>query len=89
MKYVYLARRLGFSADYRFEIGTDAVESTSLLCETIAKGFRRSTVFAGKLTFHRVLFFHRLLRNETAFANQMRLQWNGITTVILPIRGRI
>lgn len=89
MKYVDLARRLGFPADYRFEIGTDAVEGASLLCEKVAEGFPKSTVFTGQLIFHRVLFFHRLLHNETAFAIQRRLQWNGITTVILPIRVRV
>jgi len=30
-----------------------------------------------------------MLHNETAFAIQRRLQWDGITTVILPIRVRI
>lgn len=29
------------------------------------------------------------LHNETSFAIQRRLQWDGITTVILPIRMRI
>ena len=30
--------------------------------------------------------FQRILHNETASAIQRRLQWEGITTVILPIR---
>jgi hypothetical protein len=30
-----------------------------------------------------------MLHNETALATQRRLQWDGITTVILPIRMRI
>lgn len=89
MKYVDLARRLGFPADYRFDIATDVVESTTHLCETISEDFPKLTVFTGKLIFHRVLFFHKLLHNETAFAIQGRLQWKGITTVILPIRVRI
>jgi amino acid transporter len=86
MKYVDLARRLGFPANYRFDIGTDVVESASSLCESIVEEFPRSTVFTGQLIFHRVHFFHKMLHNETAFAIQRRLQWNGITTVILPIR---
>ena len=44
------------------------------------------TVFAGKLVFKRENIFHRLLHNETAFAIQGRLQWKGITMVVLPIR---
>jgi amino acid transporter len=85
-KYVDLARRLGLAADYRFDIGTDVVESATLLCESIAEELPRSTFFTGQLVFHRVHLFHKLLHNETAFAIQRRLQWAGITTVILPIR---
>jgi amino acid transporter len=33
MKYVSLAQRLGFSADYRMDVGTDVVETASHLCE--------------------------------------------------------
>jgi K+ transporter len=89
MKYVDLARRLGFPADYRFDIGTDVVEGASALCESIVKEFPRSTVFTGHLIFHRVHLFHKLLHNETSFAIQRCLQWNGITTVILPIRVKV
>ena len=88
-KYVDLARRLGFSADYRCVIGTDVVESASLLCESIVEQFPRSTVFTGQLIFPRVQLFHKLLHNETAYAIQRRLQWAGIPTVILPIRINI
>jgi amino acid transporter len=85
-KYVDLTRRLGFSADYRFNIGTDVVESATLLCESVAREFPKSTVFTGQLIFRRVRIFHKILHNETAFAIQRRLEWEGITTVILPIR---
>jgi len=46
-------------------------------------------VFASKLIFTRESIFHRLLHNETPFALQQRLQWLGITTVVLPIRTKI
>jgi amino acid transporter len=88
-KYVELARRLGLPADHRFDVGTDVVESASLLCEKIAEEFPRSTFFAGQLVFPHVRFFHKLLHNETAYAIQRRLQWNGIPTVILPIRVNV
>jgi len=88
-KYVELARRLGLPADFRFDVGTDVVESASLLCEKIAEEFPRSTFFTGQLVFHHVRFFHKLLHNETAFAIQRRLQWDGMTTVILPIRVKV
>ena len=85
-KYVQLARSLGMPADYRFDMGTDVVESATILCEKVAEEFPRSTFFTGQLIFQRVQFFHKLLHNETAFAIQRRLQWDGMTTVILPIR---
>jgi K+ transporter len=88
-KYVALARKLGIAADYRMETGTDVVESAMNLCKAIAVEFPRSTVFTGQITFRLEKFYHRMLHNETAFAIQRRLQWDGITTVILPIRMRI
>lgn len=88
-KYVDLARRLGFAADYRMEVATDVVESAMTLCKEIAEEFPRSAVFTGQLTFRLEKFYHKMLHNETAFAIQRRLQWDGITTVILPIRVRV
>ena len=88
-KYLELARRLGFPAEYRLGIGTDVVESATALSESVAGEFPRSTFFTGQLVFPHVRLFHRLLHNETAFAIQRRLQWSGMTTVILPIRVRL
>jgi len=88
-KYVDLARRLGFAADYRMEVGTDVVESVMDLCKQVNSEFPRSTVFTGQLTFRLEKYYHKMLHNETAFAVQRRLQWDGITSVILPIRVRI
>lgn len=88
-KYVSLARRLGFAADYRMTTGTDVVENAVVLCASIRKEFPRSTVFTGQLTFRLEKAYHKMLHNETAFAVQRRLQWKGITTVILPIRVEV
>ena len=85
-KYVEMARRAGFAADYRIVVGTEVVENVTELCMSIAKEYPRCVVFTGQLTFSLEKFFHRILHNETAFAIQRRLHWNGITTVILPIR---
>jgi len=85
-KYVDLARKLGLSADCRMDIGTDVVDTATGLCEAAAAEYPRSTVFAGKLIFERETLFQRLLHNETAFAIQRRLQWDGIAMMILPIR---
>jgi amino acid transporter len=88
-KYVDLARRLGFAADYRMAVGTDVVENATELCQQIAEVYPRSTVFTGQLTFRLEKFYHKMLHNETAFAIQRRLQWDGLTTVILPIRVKV
>jgi len=87
-KYVVLAHRLGLAADHRIALGTDVVESVIELCNEVAAEYPRSTVFTGQLTFRLEKFYHRLLHNETAFAIQRRLQWDGLTTVIMPIRVR-
>ncbi len=86
VKYSELARKLGFAADYRMDIGTDVVETASNLCESIAEEFPKVTFFTGKLVFRHETFFHKVLHNETALAIQRRLQWNGFMTVILPVR---
>ncbi len=85
-KYVKITRQHGFPADYRTDVGTDVVETASDLVEATVKEFPRSTVFTGKLVFRQENPFQKILHNETAFAIQRRLQWNGIPTVILPIR---
>jgi len=87
--YADLARKLGFAADYRSDMGTDIVQTASRLCETVAKEFPKSAVFAGQAVFRQPGVFHRLLHNETAFAIQQELRWKGIMTIILPIRINI
>lgn len=87
-KYVAMAHKLGFAAEYRTTLSTDVVESAVELCKQVAEEFPRSTVFTGQITFRLEKYYHRLLHNETAFAIQRRLQWDGLTTVILPIRVR-
>ena len=88
-KYVELARKLGFPATSRFDLGTDIVQTATNLCEATAKEFPRSTVFAGQSVFRQPNLLHKLLHNETAFAIQQELRWRGITAVILPIRINI
>lgn len=88
-KYVTLCRSHGYPADYRTEVGTEVVETATQLVESIVKEFPRSTVFTGKLVFRQETPFQRILHNETAYAIQRRLQWDGITTVILPVRVNI
>ena len=86
LKYVSLAQRLGFSADYRMDVGTDVVETSSHLCESIAEEFPKVMFFTAKLVFRHETIFHKVLHNETAFSVQRRLQWKGLPVVILPVR---
>jgi amino acid transporter len=88
-KYVELARKLGFAADFKYDLGTDIVKTASSLVESVAKKFPKSMVFAGQSVFRQSGLIHRLMHNETAFAIQQELRWKGITTVILPIRINI
>ena len=85
-KYVNLSRQLGIPADYRFDLGTEVVDTATRLCDEIVRTFPSSTFFMGQLVFERIHLFHRLLHNETAYAIQRRLQWNGLLTLILPVR---
>ncbi|MFH1224058.1 MAG: KUP/HAK/KT family potassium transporter, partial [Pseudomonadota bacterium] len=84
-KYVDYARRLGVSATYRYDIGTDVIELVTKLCIDVSKEFQNSTIFAGKLTFQQEKFYHKLLHNDTSLVVQKNLQHYGITTVIMPV----
>jgi len=85
-KYVDFAHKLGFKAEYRFEIGTEAVQSVVELCEEVHREFPRSIFYLGQLVFENDRFYYKILHNETAFAIQRRLQFAGLQAVVLPIR---
>jgi len=85
-QYTILAKRFGYEATYLYTTGTDVVEKASELCEQVNIQYARTIVFTGQLIFKYEKFFHKFLHNEISFAIQRRLLWNGITTVILPIR---
>jgi amino acid transporter len=85
-KYVDLAHSLGMPAASYMSVGTDPAEELEHLCKTIAKKYPKVIVFAGQLVFQRDTWFQRLLHNQTAYALQRRLQWDGLPMVILPTR---
>jgi hypothetical protein len=87
-KYVDLANRLGFPSTSFMAIGTDPVEELEHLCVDVYKRFPRSTIFAGQLLFRRDSIYQRLFHNQTSFSLQRRLQWDGVSMVILPTRVR-
>ncbi len=85
-KYVDLARRLGFPARSFSAVGTDPVAVLEPLCVSVGKDHPAAMFFAGQLIFAREHWYHALLHNHTAYDLQKRLQWSGLTMVILPVR---
>ncbi len=85
-RYVELAERMGYYAEYRYTIGTDLIAELEGLCIPLTREFRRAVVFAGQLVFQRETLLTRTLHHETSFAIQRRLQFDGIQVVVLPIR---
>jgi amino acid transporter len=85
-RYVELGHRLKLAADYRMDLGTEAVEVGERLCAAIAQDFPRAVFFAGKLVFQKERWFQRLLHNETAYQLQRRLQFRGLSAMVMPVR---
>ncbi len=85
-KYVGLARRYGLAADYRMEIAPDALLAAEQLAAAIAKDFPRAAFYLGKLVFQRPTLIQRILHNRTAENIQDRLQFMGLSSMILPVR---
>ena len=86
-KYVDFANKLGFYAEFRYSIGTDAIDELDVTCKGISKEFPNSVFFAGKLIFPEENWLTRLLHNQAALTIQSRLLFDGIQIVILPIRA--
>ncbi len=85
-KYVTWCRAHGLNAESRMAIDHEIVQTVQEMCRKIAFEHPRAIFFAGKLIFRRERWYHRFLHNETPFAIQRRLQFDGIQTIILPIR---
>ncbi|MGE5347050.1 MAG: APC family permease [Acidithiobacillales bacterium] len=85
-KYVEFARGLGMHAEHHFRIGTDLLDEIVALCHEVKQKYDRPIFFASKLIFPNENLVTRLLHNQTPFAVQRRLQFEGLQTVILPIQ---
>src|SRR5262249_19234127 len=88
-KYVKLANKLGFYAEAKAGIGTDVIEELDFLCQQAAHEWEKKVYFMGQLAFEGETFWTRLLHNQTSFALQRKLLFNGLEAVILPIRLRL
>jgi amino acid transporter len=87
-KYVELARRLGWNADYATGVGTDPADEITRVCVELATKYPRVMFFAGKLLWQRETWTQRILHNETAYQVERRLQWKGLPMTVIPLRVR-
>ena len=85
-RYVTLATNLGIPAIARMSTGTEAVEEAEKICLELSREFRQSIFFAAKLVFQKEKWYQRILHSETAYAIQNRLQFQGLSMVVLPVR---
>jgi hypothetical protein len=88
-KYVGFAEGLGMHAEQYFAIGTDLLDEIVDLCHKVKEKYDRPVFFTSKLIFPNENLVNRLLHNQTPFAVQRRLQFEGLQTVILPIQVAI
>lgn len=88
-RYVELTEKLGFYAEAYSELGTDVIAELQDLCNRVAKSWERKVYFTGQLAFEGETFWTRLLHNQTSFALQRKLLFDGHEVVILPIRVRL
>ncbi|MGE5818148.1 MAG: amino acid transporter, partial [Deltaproteobacteria bacterium] len=84
--FVEYANCLGWPAEYRFSVGVALLDEIEKVCRSVAKDYPRSMFFAGKLVFEREHFLSRLLHNQTPYALERRLQFEGMHLIILPVR---
>ena len=76
-------------AEHFSAIGTDLLDEIVELCHRVKERYDRPVFFASKLIFPNENLANRLLHNQTPFAVQRRLQFEGLQTVILPIQVTI
>jgi amino acid transporter len=84
--YVEYANCLGWPAEHRYSIGVGLLDELEKVCKSTASEFPGAVFFAAKLAFERESLFTRLLHNQTPYALERRLQFEGIHLVILPVR---
>jgi amino acid transporter len=85
-RYVHLATNLGIPSTARMSTGTEAVEEAEKICLELSHEFKQSVFFAAKLVFQKQKWYQRILHSETAYAIQNRLQFQGLSMVVLPVR---
>lgn len=87
-KYIDLGRKLGFYAESRYALNVDRLEALEGICEGIAKEFKDTVFFVGKLVFERETWTSHLLHSQTALSIQKKLLFDGYQAIVMPIRVR-
>ncbi|KAF0243979.1 MAG: amino acid transporter-like [Planctomycetota bacterium] len=86
-KYVRLARGQGCYAVGEYKIGPDAVELMMDMARKVKKDYPQAVFFSGKLVFPNENWMTRLLHNQTAYAVQREMQFEGMAMIVLPVRA--
>ncbi len=86
-KYVRLARGQGCYAVGEYKIGPDAVELMMDMARKMKKEYPQAVFFSGKLVFPTENWMTRFLHNQTAYAVQREMQFDGMTMIVLPVRA--
>jgi len=87
-KYVYLIKKLGYNAEYRYGIGTDVAEEVIKIVPEVVEKYPNTTFIGGQLVFSGTYRVSRVLHNYTIFSIQRSLYKLGLTTIIIPISLR-
>jgi len=87
-KYVYLIKKLGYNAEYRYGIGTDVAEEVIKIVPEVVEKYPNTTFIGGQLVFSGTYRISRVLHNYTIFSIQRSLYKLGLTTIIIPISLR-
>ncbi|MEN9307299.1 MAG: hypothetical protein RL173_1231 [Fibrobacterota bacterium] len=85
-RYVDYLRRNGKSAEGRWAVGADVVNSLEDLARETAKDYPHSVFFGGQLVFRNEGLWTKILHNNVVFAIQRRLYVRGLPFMVLPIR---
>jgi len=85
-KYVELAHKMGYRADYRYLVDIDILDGMEKLCAQVGAEFSDATFFSGKLIFAKESLWTPVLHNQTALEIQRRLLFKGANMMVVPIR---
>jgi hypothetical protein len=83
-QYLASAHELGFKADCRVSVATNAVDEIDVLSGEIAAIYSRAVFFVSKRVFQKATWFHSLLHSRSSDAIRARLEKKGLPITVLP-----